>query len=260
MSFTPRDPEGSRPIEAGVARIAPLHSSGYIPLVKYGEQPADQGWLIVGEVIDNPGLIERVVKNVQGIGSTPPRNIQAEWLLEKYAWTMGVVAGAFVVGVDRLPQVGPDQVMFHGLGEGVAILEPQMFCLESDYRADHPDLTPVPDEAALAAPLKAALNDHLERLISTLTELKTRPAAALWRAAGDKLAEAFLWCGTTYDKPERARRLMEQILGEPGRLHNRLGVGIDSFGEEFHLRESCCLAYRMPGSRYCQGCPLAHAA
>lgn len=258
MSFTPRDPEGSSPIEAGVARIAPLHLSGYIPLVRFGEQAAEKGWLRVGPVIDSPALIERVLENVQGIGSTPPRNIQAEWLLERYAWTMGVVTGSFVVMIDRLPEVGPDQLMLQGLGEGVAILRPEMLCLESDHRVGHPDLTAVPDEAALAAALKTALSDHLERLIGTLTELKTRPAAALWRAGGDKLAEAFLWCGTTFDRPERARRLMAQVLGQPGPLHNELRVGIDSFGEEFHLRESCCLAYRMPGSRYCQGCPLAH--
>lgn len=260
MSFTPRDPAGSRPIEAGVARIAPLYSSGYIPMVRFGEHSAEQGWLGVGRMIDDQTLVDRLVGNVPGIGSTPPRNIQAEWLLERYAWAMGIVSGSFVVMIDRLPRLRPDELMVQGLGEGIAILRPEMLCLESDHRAGHSDLTVVADEQTMADALKDALSDHLERLIGTLTELKTRPAAALWRAAGDKLAEAFLWCGATFDKPERARRLMEQILGPPGPLHNPLRSGIDSWGEEFHLRASCCLAYRMPGSRYCQGCPLAQAS
>jgi ferric iron reductase protein FhuF len=111
-------------------------------------------------------------------------------------------------------------------------------------------------ERALAAAGHAALFAHVEPVVDALVTRRLRPRRALWRAAGDRVGQAFLWCAEAFGAPARARRLAELVLLEDSPLHVPLRSAVGEDGTTYHLRASCCLNHRVPGAELCPGCPL----
>jgi hypothetical protein len=85
---------------------------------------------------------------------------------------------------------------------------------------------------------------------------RLRARKPLWRAAGDRVAQAFLWCGAAHGDPDRARRLAQAMLAPPSAMHVPLRTATAEDGTPLHLRASCCLYHRVPGAEVCAGCPL----
>ena len=110
-------------------------------------------------------------------------------------------------------------------------------------------------ERALARSAHEALLAHLEPLIDALVARRLRPRRALWRAAGDRVGQAFLWCAEAYHAPARARRLAELVL-EDSPMHVPLRSAVGQDGAPYHLRASCCLNHRVDAAALCPGCPL----
>ncbi|MGK2931841.1 MAG: (2Fe-2S)-binding protein [Solirubrobacterales bacterium] len=247
------------PIAADIDRINDRIPPGYGPVLVSGPQPAEQGWLESSKLTTNPSLVDLVLGTVTGVSARPPLYIRAEWMLERYAWTIGVTAGAFIVGRRRLPRMDPDLLMILGYADGVSLLSPRLLALPGDPDSGHPEVETISAESDLAYAMYDAMLSHLTPLVESLVELKSRPEAALWRAAGDRIAESIFFCGRLFRRPEVARDLMEAVLGRPGPLNNPLETAVNERGEEFHLRVSCCLAYRTPEGGYCRACPLNSA-
>ena len=111
-------------------------------------------------------------------------------------------------------------------------------------------------ERALARAGHDALVDHLAPLVDALVARRLRPRRALWRAAGDRVVQAFLWCAEAFAAPARARRLATLLLEPPSPLHVPVQAATGEDGAPLHLRASCCLYHRVPDATPCPGCPL----
>ncbi|HNG57133.1 MAG TPA: (2Fe-2S)-binding protein, partial [Solirubrobacterales bacterium] len=101
--------------------------------------------------------------------------------------------------------------------------------------------------------------DLLAPTVDWLDAQGLRPAKTLWHAAADRLAQALVWSGKAFDRPGLALELTRLTVG-PDCPDPRLAIPIeraeDDWGDEYHLRSTCCLAYRTEGGQLCQSCPL----
>jgi ferric iron reductase protein FhuF len=118
---------------------------------------------------------------------------------------------------------------------------------------------PIEDDRKLAAAAHAAVVRHVEPVIDALVARRLRGRRALWRAAGDRVGQAFLWCAAAFGAPARARRLGTLVLAPPSPMHVPLRVATGEDGVPYHPRASCCLWHRVPPGNLCPGCPLHNA-
>jgi hypothetical protein len=103
-----------------------------------------------------------------------------------------------------------------------------------------------------AAPsLDAWLTDahaQLEPLIEAVNAATRRPRTALWRGTRDRFAGAVVWIAQTTGREDRAAELAHQLVANAEVRPFNGGI--------LHVREGCCLYYRIPGTIKCWGCPL----
>ena len=107
--------------------------------------------------------------------------------------------------------------------------------------------------------LVARVVEELEPLVERVNEVSRRPRSALWRGAGDRVAQALVLAGEEAGAPERGRAAAARALSVPGPLAGRLRIEqlvIDGRVEQLHLRNGCCLWHRVPGEPKCSSCPL----
>ncbi len=93
-------------------------------------------------------------------------------------------------------------------------------------------------------------------LVEAIAARRLRAPRALWRAAGDRVGQAFLWCAEAFADGDLAARLATRMIAPPSPLHVPLRSARGEDGTPFHLRASCCLYHRVPGAVLCPGCPL----
>ena len=111
----------------------------------------------------------------------------------------------------------------------------------------------------LAGAFRTGFAELLEPTVVWLDQQGLRPARTLWRSAADRLAQALVWAGKAFDRPDLALELTRLTVG-PDCGDSRLAIPIERFeddwGDEYHLRTTCCLAYRTAGGELCKSCPL----
>jgi hypothetical protein len=104
---------------------------------------------------------------------------------------------------------------------------------------------------------------ELEPLVDRVNEVSRRPRSALWRGAGDRVAQALVLAGEEAGDAERGRSAAGRALSVPGPLAGKLRIDelvIEGQVEQLHLRNGCCLWHRVPGEPKCSSCPLLAAA
>lgn len=233
-------------IERAIGRISAARADGYGIIVQRREA-AGEGWVTATNLGSDPELLTRTVGAVQGMYGELEPYIQAEWMLESLARGVADLAGSFVLAVDALPDLSPDRVLLAiegGLVRATAVTSDQL---------DRGDLP------ALAGRLVGGFTELIGPSVEWIAAQGLRPAKTLWLAAADRLAQSLVWSGKALDRPEMALELTELAVGPDGpdrRLRIKIERAEDEYGDPFHLRTTCCLAYRTEGGELCQSCPL----
>jgi ferric iron reductase protein FhuF len=112
------------------------------------------------------------------------------------------------------------------------------------------------------AELVDLLVSELGPMIEVVNEISRRPRSALWRGAGDRLAQALVLAGEELGTPEDGEASARRALAIPGPLSGAVRFArvraADGF-EHIQLRNGCCLWHRIPGEGKCSNCPLLDA-
>jgi hypothetical protein len=227
-------------LQRALAHIAQARAGGYGLSVEHRSVPG-AGWVSAETLVNDLDEVVAAVARRAGIDYPP---LGAEWLLEHHAWQgASLTAAAMMSG--WVPDLAPANVLEHfrdGAVWGIALRGGTVRKL--------------PDEPALVRAGHRALVAHLDPLIEALAARRLRARRALWRAAGDRVAQGFLWSAEAFSDADRAIRLATRLLAPPSPLHVPLRTARGDDGTPFHLRASCCLYHRVPGADLCAGCPL----
>lgn len=234
-------------VDRTLGRIAAASADGYGIIVRRRDGPGD-GWFPVSD-LDLSGRVQSLlVSRVQGMAGPPEDHIRAEWMLESLARALADLAGSFAVAAHRVPELSPGNVLLAAEG---GLIRASAIASDRGTESDDP--------AELAAALRGGFATLLEPTVAWLDDQGLRPAKTLWHAAADRLAQSLVWCGKAFDRPGLALDLTRLAVG-PDCGDPRLAIEIrraeDDWGEEYHLRNTCCLAYRTEGGQLCQSCPL----
>jgi len=250
--------EPAGPLDRTLARVTGASARG-IQLVAVRRADANDEWIPAPEIARAGGPLDAMVAGAARQAGTPLATVGAQWLLERYAWQLGALTAATLVDDARVPDLAPERIVlgcWEGLPWGVGLRGERLYGVDDDPDAGA-GVTGVGSEPVLVAHARRGLVDHLRPLVGALVALRLRPQRALWRTAGDRVAQGFLWAGAAFEREPRAERLARQLLEAPSplRVEVRFGAGRD--GERVHLRSSCCLNHRV-GRTLCAGCPLVH--
>lgn len=233
-------------IERILGRIAAARADGYGIVIRQVPEP-DGTWTAAGRLGSDPELTAATASAVSGMYGRVEPHIQAEWMLESLARGVADLGGSFALASGTLPDLDPGNVLLAiegGLVRGTAL------------RSDRLGAGDLP---RLADGLRVGLARLIEPAIEWIDSEGLRPAKTLWQAAADRLAQALVWCGRAFDRPDEALELTRLAVGLDG-PDARLAIPVersgDEYGDEFHLRHTCCLAYRTEGGELCQSCPL----
>ncbi|MDQ2622688.1 MAG: (2Fe-2S)-binding protein [Actinomycetota bacterium] len=233
-------------IDRAIGRITAAQADGYGIIVRRRDGPGD-GWFSVAE-LDGSGRVEAtLMSRISGMSGPPEAHISAEWMVESLARALADLAGSFAVTTRTLPDLAPDNVLLAaegGLFRATAVISDELFEGEPEALADR---------------FRTGFTDLMRPTIEWTDSQGLRPAKTLWRAAADRLAQALVWSGKAFDRPDFALELTRLVVG-PDSPDERLRIPVeraeDEYGDEFHLRATCCLAYRTPDGYTCQSCPL----
>lgn len=230
-----------------LGRIGAASADGYGIIVRRLEGPGE-GWFEAAE-LDGSGRVEALLlSRITGMAGPPAEHIQAEWLLESLARAVADLGGAFIVAAGQLPDLAPSNVLLAAEGGLV-----RATAISSDRGVETDDLN------LLADRFRSGFAALLEPTIAWLDDRGLRPAKTLWHAAADRLAQSLVWSGKAFDRPDLALELTRLTVG-PDSPDDRLAIPIeraeDDWGDEYHCRSTCCLAYRTEGGEVCRSCPL----
>lgn len=233
-------------IDRAIGRITAARADGYGIIVRRRDRPGD-GWFSVDE-LDGSGRVEAtLISRISGMSGPPPEHIRAEWMVESLARALADLAGSFAVATGTLPDLSPGNLLLAaegGLFRASGVTSDALF---------------EGDPEALADRFRSGFAELMGPTIEWTDGQGLRPAKTLWHAAADRLAQSLVWSGKAFDRPDLALRLTELVVG-PGCTDERLRIEVrraeDEYGDEFHLRTTCCLAYRTPDGYTCQSCPL----
>ncbi|MBN8866299.1 MAG: (2Fe-2S)-binding protein [Solirubrobacterales bacterium] len=234
-------------IDRTLGRIGVVSADGYGIIVRRRDGPGD-GWFSAAE-LDGSGRVQALLlSRINGMAGPPEDHIRAEWLLESLARAIADLGGAFIVAAGQLPELTPENLLLAaegGLFRATGITSSRG--IESDRLEE------------LADAFRTGFASLLEPTVAWIDGLGLRPEKTLWHAAADRLAQALVWSGKAFDRPDLALELTQLTVG-PECPDPRLAIPIrraeDEWGDEFHLRNTCCLAYRTDGGQVCQSCPL----
>jgi hypothetical protein len=218
---------------AVVARIAGASLDGFRPDLRVVGAPGPE-WMSIAALGTAEAAAERRARVRRSAGPGAPARIGACWDVEGIAWFLGALVAGSMLGGGAVLVASPDSVWARigpdGLAEGLAV--------SSD---------------AFAAPARlAAARRILHELLAPVVEVGARaPARVLWWHAGDRVADAVLWCGEAFGRPDDAKRLAYELLA-PGVPYS-VPLGLEA--GRARTRRTCCLSRLTAGGEPCEGCP-----
>lgn len=245
-------------IDATLSRIGMAHADGYGLLIRRRKGPGE-GWFLASELGPEGQAPAVLLANVRGMSEPPADHIRAEWLLESVARALADLGGSFLVAARRLPELSPDNVLLAaegGLVRATGMISERMTVVEGDLAMGQNGITGAGSWEELADLFRIGWIDLLSPLTGWLDENGLRPEKTLWHAAADRLAQSLVWSGKAFEQHEFARQVTERVTGGDPRLEIPLETDEDEYGDRYHLRATCCLAYRTPEGSLCRACPL----
>ena len=245
-------------IDETLSRIGMAHADGYGLLIRRRKGPGD-GWFPATELGPSGQAPPVLLANVRGLSEPPPDHIRAEWLLESLARAVADLGGSFLVSARRLPDLDPENILLAaegGLIRATGMVSDRMTVVEGDPAMGRDDVTDASRWEELADLFRIGFIDLVGPLVDWIDGKGLRPEKTLWHAAADRLAQSLIWSGKAFEDRAFARRLTERVIEGDRRLGIRLETEEDEYGERYHLRNTCCLAYRTPEGGLCRACPL----
>ncbi|MEX0620589.1 MAG: (2Fe-2S)-binding protein [Solirubrobacterales bacterium] len=249
---------GSAAIDLSLTRITAVRPDGLGLNLARRPGPGD-GWFAIEELFASDGAPAVLLNRVRGMYEVPADYIRAEWLFESYTRAIADLGVAFIIAERRLPALEPDNLLMtssRGLIIGTAVIGDEMTVTATDSVADGHGITRVEGWRELAQELRGGFMLLVEPLVEWMARHRLRQEKTLWLAAADRMAQSAVWSGRAFDDPGFARELIHALIDRPGPMTIPLETGLDSRGDEQHLRSTCCLAYRAAGGGLCFGCPL----
>jgi hypothetical protein len=242
-----------------LSRIGTASADGYGIIVRRLKGPGD-GWFSASE-LDGSGRVQALLlSRISGMAGPPEDHLRAEWLLESLARAIADLGGSFIVAAGQLPELTPENILLAaegGLFRATAVASDRG--LETTDPQSLATAAGPSDLDVLAEAFRRGFANLLAPTVDWLDAQGLRPAKTLWHAAADRLAQALVWSGKAFDRPGLALELTRLTVG-PDCPDPRLAIPIeraeDDWGDEYHLRSTCCLAYRTEGGQLCQSCPL----
>lgn len=251
------------PLAATLERVSAPGTDDEIDLSSRLGVPDEPGWMTVADLVRDTSLLGDMMDRIgRGYGMDNPA-YSGTSLLRGYLWRMLTPAVAALLAERRLPDLRAENAALRfgesGFAKDAAFIGPRFFVLPDDPEAGHPDAVAVPSEDALLGGMRAALSEtHLPVLIPALRALRVRRGTrALWRAAADVCAEAFLFVGRDLGREEEACTLAEKLLDAPSPLSaptNFYALAYPGGSERTRVRHTCCLYYKV-GDGCCFTCP-----
>lgn len=240
-------------------RLAASSAGGAPVRMAFIADPAP-GWIDAEELLGRDQPKQALFAAVSGVGNRPADYICAEWMLESWARAIADLAGSTVVLDRRLPDLTPENLRvapYKGMVGSIAVRTGAMAALDTDIRATADGVVAVSGWTGLADLMRQGLADLLKPMIEWVDDRYLRPAKTLWRAAGDCLAQSLVRSGEAFGERDFALELTEHLMAPDDRLSVSVDRDTDETGEPFHLRTTCCLAYRTPEGGLCRSCPIA---
>ncbi|MBK5232650.1 MAG: (2Fe-2S)-binding protein [Thermoleophilia bacterium] len=250
----------NRETDQTLARIEAARADGYGIHILRMEEP-HPGWIEVEELLESDDLRTALFARVSGLSERPADHICAEWMLENWARAIGDLAGSFMVSHRRLPDLHPANLMIasqKGLAAATAVKSGAMSALESDKKATKRGARPFHDWQAVADQMYEETVQLLTPMVVWIDGHGLRPEKTLWHAAADRIAQSLVWSGKAFDQRDFALELTEYLMAKDGPLSIPVQREEDETREPYHLRVTCCLAYRTPEGGLCRACPLAN--
>jgi hypothetical protein len=217
------------------------------------------GWLAADELLGREGPMTALFSRVAGVRERPAEHICAEWMIESWARAAAGLAGATLICDRRLPDLRPENLViapYKGMIGATAVRTEAMAALEGDRAAIRAGADLVPGWIDLADLMHTGLESLLGPMIRWAADRELRPAKTLWQAAGDCLAQSLVWSGRAFAEADFALELTRYLMGRGGRMAVPVERELDESGQPFHLRTTCCLAYRTPEGGLCRACPI----
>jgi FhuF 2Fe-2S C-terminal domain len=247
-------------IEATLNRVAAGSADGLSIRVSLVPAPK-HGWIEFDRLLDSDPLKASLFAQVAGVGARPPDHVCAEWMVESFARAITDLAGSCLVAERRLPDLSAENLVvatYKGMVAATGVRTTAMTALEDDGEAVAAGARAVPDWPGLAERMADGLASLLGPIIGWTDGNGLRPAKTLWQAAGDVSAQSLVWSGKAFDGRGFALELTRRLMAPDPPFAVPVRRGVDPAGEQFHLRTTCCLAYRTPEGGICRSCPIGH--
>jgi hypothetical protein len=232
--------------------------------VTVGRPPAGE-WLTHHE-ISRPGSVSLAELLARCHRSRPHHHRHMVAMRLVGAFSFQVVAGSVgaYLSARRVPDISPANVFFHvnsdTMGDAIALGAGRFCALPGDAASLHPDARVAADLSRLREGLRAQLEllmIHIIEAISAATGIGKR---ALWASVADAIVLANIYGARLLNRRSDLEADVRGLVMVPGSaLKGRTGlcwIEHDGRREAFLERGSCCLLYRIAGTRYCTTCPL----
>ena len=199
-------------------------------------------------LLEEPGLLERLLERVGVRWSTPKATVRAAFLFGPLSGRLTRIAcGCLMLGAP-VPRMRPEDVLVR-FGETGRAQELRL----AGPAAGHAG-------AGAARIRDELLGAHLAPLVHRLHERGGPGPAALWGMVADGLADACLTLGRALGDEDAGRRAATELvrrcrppLRRPARFLALSGGGRRELAVAL---QSCCLAHGLPGGGRCPNCPL----
>ena len=230
---------GSGPAARALAAVTASKLDGFAPeLIAVSEPPADS--MALADLVRGPDRPDRLASISAAAGPGAPRQLPVVWELEAVAWFVGALVGGPLLAAETLVAADPSSTWVRigadGLADGLAVDE-RTPCLRAPEGA-----------ATVAGRAHATVKALIAPLIAGVARPRSR---VLWWHAGDRIADAVLFCGQAGgDRPGALRLARELIEAEvPWRVPIASEDGLS------RTRRTCCLSRRLEPAVMCEGCP-----
>ncbi|MFC5661872.1 iron-sulfur protein [Kitasatospora misakiensis] len=252
-----------------------------------------RGWLAGADLVTRPAALRELIgydarQGLARYGQPLRPDVAAGIGLHRFVWPVSLLFTLPWFLERRVPLLGPGDISVRRRTGELTVRPGAFVGLPDDPAATAPPAVlpagpppygarTVPDEAALAAELRAALADFLTPVLAAFRPEARRGPRTLWAMATDAVVEGLWYVGGLLGEEERARRELAALFAPgaagasgspdpraarpapecapftPGAGFTAPASGIP--GRSDRCRASCCLVYTARAEAICAGCP-----